>query len=82
MEGIWSALASYGLPGAVIALFAILLIKKDQDLTRERNARIQDSKEYRDISMKLQSDVIGAVNKLSDVFEEVKRLIPSQGRRS
>lgn len=91
MDAILGGLANYGLPGAIIALLAFLLIKKDRDLTREREAhsaelkverdgRIADSKGYLDLALKLQSQVIDAVNKLADVFDEVKKLIPTQRR--
>lgn len=75
MEALGTALAAYGLPGAVIAALLLWLREKDKELTQERLARIQDAKQYTDLALRLQSEVIGAVNKLTAVFEDIKKTI-------
>lgn len=70
---ILGSIASYGLPGLIIALFAVWLYLKDRELKAERDARIEDAKSYTQLALKLQADVLAAVNKLSDIFEAVQR---------
>lgn len=88
MDVVVEALTRYGLPGAIIALIAVLYVlkdrelrsvreAKDQELKVERDARINDSKEYRELALKLQAQVIDTVNTLRTVFDEVRRL-PAQ----
>jgi hypothetical protein len=76
----FNGLASYGLPGLVILILAWWIVRQDTDLKSERAARIADAKDYNTMALGLQSQVLTAVNKLSDVFEEVKKLIPIQPR--
>ena len=77
MDVVIEALTHYGLPGAVIAVFVVLYIRKDNEVKRERDARIADSKEYRELALKLQAQVIESVNNLRLVLDEVRR-IPAQ----
>lgn len=82
MEVLGTALAAYGLPGAVIGALLYLLREKDKEikelndlLNKEKDARVSDAKGYTDLALKLQSEVIGAVNKLTAVFEDIKKTI-------
>lgn len=54
---------------------------KDKQLQDERQARITDAKNYTDLALKLQAQVIEAVNKLSATFEGMKNLM-TQSRTS
>ncbi len=81
METLGTALAAYGLPGIVIGVLIYWLREKDKELTAERIARIADAKGYTDLALKLQSEVIAAVHKLTAVFEEIKRTINPRGGR-
>lgn len=74
MDVVIEALTRYGLPGAVVALFAVLYVLKDRELKAERDARIGDAKNFNELSMKLQAQVIDTVNTLRTVFDEVRRL--------
>jgi len=62
------ALTHYGAPGVCVAVFVVLFVKKDAELKRERDARIQDAKDFNTMSMKLQAEVLTAVDKLEAVF--------------
>ena len=75
------ALLSHGLPGVIIALLAVWLYMKDRELKLERDARIADAKNYTEMALKLQQQAIDAVNKLSDVFEELKKIMAEQQQR-
>lgn len=82
MEALGTALAAYGLPGVVIGALVYLLREKDKEikelnelLNKEKDARVSDAKGYTDLALKLQSEVIGAVNKLAAVFEEIKKTL-------
>lgn len=81
MEAFLTAIASHGLPGLAIAVLIYWLREKDKELTAERNARIADAKAYTDMALKLQSEVIAAVHKLTSVFEEMKKVIGAPGGR-
>lgn len=74
MDVVVEALTHYGLPGAAFAAMLVLYVRKDNEVKRERDARIADSKEYRELSLKLQAQVIDTVNDLRVVFDEVRRL--------
>jgi hypothetical protein len=66
------ALTRYGIPGIVLAVFIVLYVRKDADLKRETSARIQDAKDYNVLALKLQSDVLTAVDKLEALFNAVR----------
>ena len=74
MDVVIEALTRYGLPGAIVALFAVLYVLKDRELKAERDARIGDARNFNELSMKLQAQVIEAVNNLRLVLDEVRRL--------
>ena len=67
-------LAQHGLPGVIIALLVLWVYMKDKELKAERDARIADAKTFTDLALKLQENAISSVNKLTDVFDEVKRM--------
>jgi hypothetical protein len=60
---------------------------KDRQLQEERDARIADAKNYNELALKLQAQVLDAVNKLADILEEMKKFMtapqaPAPGRGS
>lgn len=55
---------------------------KDQELQAERLARIDDAKNYTELALKLQSQVIEAVNRLGDILDEMKNMAKPTGRAS
>lgn len=73
MDVLLDGLSRYGLPGIVLAIFIGLYVKKDRELRLERDARITDVKSYNDLTLKLQSQVIDAINKLSSILDEVRK---------
>ena len=68
------SLAQHGLPGIIIGLLVLWVYFKDKELKAERDARIADAKAFTELALKLQEHAISSVNKLSDVFEEVRRM--------
>jgi hypothetical protein len=70
-------IASHGLLGVMLVVAGWVAWKKDRELTAERLARIQDAKSYTELALKLQSQVIESVTKLSDILSEMKRLMLS-----
>lgn len=70
-----SLAAQHGLPGITIGLLAYWVWTKDKEITKERDARIADAKAYTEMALKLQAQAISAVDKLTDIFEELKKLM-------
>jgi len=62
-------IASSGILGALLVIALFALWQKDKELQREKNARIEDAKQYNMLSMSLQREVIQAVEKLSDIVQ-------------
>ena len=62
-------IASTGLAGAMLVVALLALRAKDKALTAEQAARVNDSRENLQLIMKLQEQVILAVNKLSELVE-------------
>lgn len=67
-------LAQHGLPGVIIGLLVFWVYMKDKELKAERDARIADAKAFTELALKLQENAISSVNKLTDVFEEIRRM--------
>jgi len=76
MEALLEALTKFGLPGVVVAIFVVLYVKKDQELKRERDARIEDAKAFRDLVLGVQEKALTTANRLADIFDELKRTSP------
>lgn len=72
MDGLVQHLANYGLPGVVVAIVLVLYVRKDQELSAEKNYRIADAKAYTDMALKLQEKVTDAIDKLKAIFEATK----------
>jgi hypothetical protein len=73
----------YGLPGILIALLLVWIVRQDMAKTKayqdyaealkaEQDARIADAQKYMALALDLQSKVIEAVNKLAGIFEALK----------
>lgn len=62
-------IASTGLAGCMLVVALLALRAKDKALTAEQAARVTDSRENLQLIMKLQEQVILAVNKLSELVE-------------
>ena len=62
-------IASTGLAGAMLVVALLALRAKDKALSLEQKARVDDSRENLQLIMKLQEQVILAVNKLSELVE-------------
>lgn len=75
-----ASIASHGLLGAMLAVAMFVAYSKDKQLQDERAARITDAKNYTDLALKLQAQVIEAVNKLTDTFEEMKKIMVPSSR--
>lgn len=63
----------------IVGLFAI---KKDNELKLEREARITDAKNYTDLALNLQKQVLEAIDTLSEILDEMKKMNVTQPRRS
>jgi hypothetical protein len=81
LDTVVAALLTHGIPGCVIVVLGWWVYRKDAELSIERRARIEDARSYSELSLKLQAQVIEAVNKLSAVFDEVKKLVQKGGYR-
>lgn len=67
-------IVSQGVLGALLVIVGIWGWTKDRELKAERLARIDDAKAYTQLALELQGRVITAVNKLSDILNEVKKI--------
>ena len=67
-------LAQHGLPGVIIGLLVFWVYMKDKELKAERDARITDAKAFTDLALKIQENAISTVSKLTDVFDEVRKI--------
>lgn len=65
-------IASYGLPGLIVAVMIVAYWHKDRELRRESEARIADAKNYLDLALKLQAQVLTNIEKLSDIFNAIR----------
>jgi hypothetical protein len=74
-------IASQGLLGVMLVVVGWVAWSKDRELKTEREARIADAKNYTDLALKLQAQVIEAVHKLADILDEMKKMIPTGGKR-
>jgi hypothetical protein len=75
-------IASQGLLGVMLVVVGWVAWSKDRELKTEREARIADAKNYTDLALKLQAQVIEAVHKLADILDEMKKMmIPTEGKR-
>ena len=68
-----SQLAGTGVVGVLLVLSLLALRHKDRELKLEQQARIEDAKAYLNLAMSLQSQVIVAVNKLSEIVDAWER---------
>jgi hypothetical protein len=68
-----SQLAGTGVVGVLLVLSLLALRHKDRELKNEQQARIEDAKAYLNLAMSLQSQVIVAVNKLSEIVDAWER---------
>lgn len=66
-------IASQGLLGIMLVGALYVAYRKDKDLQDERTARIADAKTFNELALKIQAGAIDTVNKLSDIFEEMKK---------
>jgi hypothetical protein len=76
-----TTIASHGLLGVMLVIVGWVAWIKDRELRAEREARIADAKGYTDLALKLQAEVIDAVNKLADILEEMKKLMTTRAGR-
>lgn len=70
-----TAIASNGLLGAMLVIVGWFAWSKDRELKAEREARIADAKNYTDLALKLQAQVIEAVHKLANTLDEMKKMM-------
>lgn len=82
-----TTIASQGVMGAMLVVVGLYAWTKDRQLQDERDARITDAKNYNDLALKLQAQVLDAVNKLADILDEMKKFMappqaPPAGRGS
>lgn len=72
-------LVKQGILGILLVVVGTVAWLKDRELRDERQARIEDAQKYNKLAMELQAKVIDAVNKLSAILTETKKLM---GRRT
>ena len=69
-----TTIASQGLLGIILVIVGLFAWSKDRELKAEREARINDAKDYTKMALNIQEQVLGAVDKLTDVLDEMKRM--------
>ena len=72
MNELFLELAKSGLMGILLAVMLALFVRKDRELQREREARVSDAKDYTRLAVELQKQVMDSVDKLSEIFRELK----------
>lgn len=79
-----TTIASQGLLGVALIFVSLFALSKDKQLKEERDARIADAKGYNELALKLQGQVIDAVNKLAEILDEMKKFMtpPQQQTRA
>lgn len=75
-------IARQGLLGVLLIVAGTVAWLKDRELRAERIARIEDAQNYTELALKLQAQVIDAVNKLSNILNEMKKLMGRPTRTS
>jgi hypothetical protein len=73
MDVVVETLARFGLPGAICGVLVWLYWQKDQELKRERDARIADAKAFNELALSLQAKALDTVSKLKELFDELRR---------
>ena len=73
MSEFLTLLIEHSSSGVVAALMTYLFWRKDSELSIERAARIADAQGYTKLALDLQKQVMDATNKLSDVFDAMRR---------
>ena len=73
MNELFSELAHNGVMGVLLAIMLALFVRKDGELQREREARVNDAKDYTKLAVDLQRQVMDSVAKLSEIFTELKQ---------
>jgi hypothetical protein len=76
-----TSVASHGLLGIMLLVVGWVAWTKDKELQAERLARIADAKDYTQLALKLQAQVLDAVNKLADILDEMKQIMSPRGGR-
>ncbi len=79
-SSIFAALASHGLPGVIIFALGAWVVILHRELRDERHARIEDVKGYTDTLLGMQSQVLGAVDKVTDVMTDLKEIARDRRR--
>ena len=70
---LFTQIASTGVVGVLLVVVLLAYRQKDRELKEEQQARIADAKSYLDLAMKLQEQVIIAVQKLSEIVEYLEK---------
>lgn len=73
MSEFLTLLIEHSSSGVVAALMTYLFVRKDNELAIERTARITDAQSYSKLALDLQKQVMDATNKLSDVFDAIRK---------
>lgn len=73
MSEVLTLLLEHSSSAVVAVLMTLLWMRKDNELTTERAARVADAKDFTKLALELQNRVMDATNKLSDVFDAIRR---------
>lgn len=80
-ESLIANIASHGGMGLVCAILLWTLFQKDKDLTAERVARVEDAKAGTKTALEIQSKVMEAVNKVSELGDLLVNEIRKEGNK-
>ena len=67
--GFMNLLASYGLPGIVIGLLVIWIVRQQRELATSYQARIEDAKSFTERALALQEGTHRSIDKLESLTD-------------
>lgn len=71
MDSLIAELPRFGLPGVLTGILIYLYVRKDQELKRERDARIADAHNVTTLVLQLNSKIHEAIDRLERICEVV-----------
>lgn len=72
MEAILKEFTNYGFPGLIIAAMLFWIWRKDAELKSERDARVLDAKDFREVLISYQEKHLTAITHLTQIAGNMK----------
>jgi hypothetical protein len=80
VESAYASLASTGVVGVILVLTILALRVKDDALSTEKNARIEDAQKFLALALSLQKEVTLAVSALTEIVKKWEKREEEQER--